>query len=209
MDRDTVWRHIHHERAALAAVLRGLTPEEWETPSLCTGWTVRDVAAHVISTPQIGLRETLRMTPSLALGYNRAIFADTKRRGRAPVADILAAYERHAGSRHHVPLTTHVEPLLDVLVHTQDVVRPLGREHAAPPDAAVVAADRARLLAPLTGSRGVVRSVRMVATDADWDRGRGPVVTGPVEELLMRCTGRTPRWDRLDGPGADRLAGVA
>src|SRR3954447_23606715 len=123
MDADTVWRHILHERQALADVLRTLSPKEWEPPPLCAGCTVRDVAAHVIATPQIGLLDTLRMAPSLVLGYNRAIFRDTKRRGRAEVSEILAAYDRHAGSRHHVPVTTHVEPLLDVLVHTQDIVR--------------------------------------------------------------------------------------
>jgi uncharacterized protein (TIGR03083 family) len=31
-------------------LVRSLTPEEWETPSRCTGWTVGDVARHVIGT---------------------------------------------------------------------------------------------------------------------------------------------------------------
>ncbi len=48
MDRDTLWGHTHHERIALAATLRTLTPEQWEHDSLCEGWTVKDVAAHVI-----------------------------------------------------------------------------------------------------------------------------------------------------------------
>ncbi len=138
-------------------------------------------------------------------GYNRAIFEDAKRRGRRAPAEILADFERYDGSRHHVPTTTHVEPLIDVLVHSQDILRPLGIDHAMPPDAAAAAADRARLLAPLTGSRRLVRGVRMVADDVDWARGRGPVIAGPMQELLMLCCGRDARVETLSGDGRELL----
>ena len=101
---------------------------------------------------------------------------------------------------------THVEPLVDVLVHTQDILRPLGRVHEPPAEAAAVAADRCRLLAPLwaapapsatpgcgpptsRGSAGAVRSSR-----------------GPALELLMLCAGREPRrpWLTGDGVAASR-----
>ena len=192
MDKDTVWLHIHEQRAALATLLRTLTAEQWEHDTLCAGWTVRDLAAHVISTPQVGVREVLRLMPSMALGYNRAVFRDVKRRGQAPVAAILDDYDRYAGSRHHVPVTTHLEPLIDVLVHTQDIVRPLGLRHDMPVDAAVAVADRARLLAPLTGSRRVVRGVR----DGRDRRGLGPGSrsrrrgTGPGAADAVLRTGR-------------------
>jgi uncharacterized protein (TIGR03083 family) len=205
MDKDTVWRHIHQQRRALADQLSRLDEGQWEHDSLCAGWTVRDVAAHVISTPAIGWAEMLRMTPSMMRGYNRAIFEDAKRRGRREPAEILADYERYDGSRHHVPTTTHVEPLIDVLVHSQDILRPLGIDHAMPPDAAAAAADRARLLAPLTGSWRLVRSVRMVAEDVDWARGRGPVIEGPMQELLMLSCGRDARVETLSGDGRELL----
>ncbi len=138
-------------------------------------------------------------------GPDRAIYADVKRRGRQPVAEILADFATYDGSRHHVPVTTHVEPLVDVLVHTQDILRPLGLRHAMPVDAAAAAADRARLLAPMLGSRRVVRSVAMVASDVDWSAGRGPVVEGPIQELLMLCTNRPADRSRLSGPGMTLL----
>lgn len=150
-----------------------------------------DVAAHVISTPGIGWREVLRMTPLMLKGYNRAIFELTKQQGLAAPEAILADYERYDGSRHHVPTTTHVEPLIDALVHTQDALRPLGIEHAMPVDAAAFAADRARLLAPFFGTARGLRGLRLVASDADWVRGRGDrVVEAPMQELLMFVTGR-------------------
>ena len=190
MDREELWRHIHEERRALAGHLATLDADQWERASMCAGWSVRDVAAHVISTPQIGWAESLRLVPSLVHGYNQAIYRDVKRRGLASPESILADYERFDGSRHHVPLTTAVEPLIDVLVHSQDILRPLGVEHHMPPGAAAVAGDRARLMAPVFGTARRLRGLRLVATDTDWARGRGAVVEAPMEELLMLVTGR-------------------
>ena len=191
MDKDTVWRHIHEERRALAGHLATLDAEQWEHDSLCAGWTVRDVAAHLISTPQTGWREVLRMSPLFLKGYNRAIFEVTKQLGKASPESILEQYDRFDGSRHHVPVTTHVEPLIDALVHTQDVLRPLGIDHAMPVEAAAFAADRAYRGAFFFGTAGRLRPLRLVATDTDWVRGKGDrVVEAPMQELLMFVTGR-------------------
>ena len=45
MDSDTVWTRIDAARAELADLFDTLTPQQWETPSLCAGWTVRDIVA--------------------------------------------------------------------------------------------------------------------------------------------------------------------
>ena len=47
MDRDDVWRAIDDQRRRLVDLLEDLSDTEWREPSLCRGWTVRDVAAHV------------------------------------------------------------------------------------------------------------------------------------------------------------------
>lgn len=190
MDRETVWDHVVTERLALAKQLRELSEAEWGHPSLCAGWRVRDVAAHVISAPQLTWGPTLRAFGGAWRGYNGMILRDGVRRGSVPVAEILAQYDEFAQLRRGPVTTTHVEPLVDILVHSQDILRPLRRVHDMPPEAAAVAADRCRLLSLLMGSRKVVRSVRMRATDTDWERGRGPLVEAPMAELLMLCAGR-------------------
>lgn len=207
MDKTEIWRHIHAEREALAANLADLPAAEWSRPSLCTGWTVHDVAAHVISTPQIGWSDIAAMTlRSPGRGYNTIIYRQVKRLGaRETRESILADYEKYGGSTHRVPVTTSVEPLVDVLLHHQDIVRPLGIERAMPPEAAAVAADRVRRLAFLLGTRRLLRSVRLVATDVDWTRGEGPTVTGPIQELLMLCSGREPDRSLLTGDGLAEL----
>ena len=205
MDIETLWGHIHRERRYLADVLKELSAEEWAHDSLCAGWTVQDVAAHIISSPQIRWRDFPAVVIRGGFSYNRMIFREAKRLGQAPVEHILADYATYDGSRHYPPMTSPVEPLTDILVHTQDILRPLGRHHDVPAAAAATAADRSRRLAMFLGSRRVVRSVRMIATDTDWDRGTGPVIEGPMLELLMLCAGRTGDPDRLSGVGIAAL----
>lgn len=202
-----LWGHIHTERNALAGRLAELTAEQWQADSLCPGWTVKDVAAHIISNPQIGWRQLPAMTArNLGRGYNTMVFREVKRLAATQTPEtILADFETFASSRRHVPVTTTTEPLVDGLVHTQDILRPLGIAHEAAPEAAAIAADRCRLLSGLMGSRRVIRAVRMVASDVDWARGRGPVVEAPIGELLMLCAGRRADAARVTGPGRDRV----
>ncbi|MCR1784140.1 maleylpyruvate isomerase family mycothiol-dependent enzyme [Nocardioides carbamazepini] len=209
MDKAAIWAHIHAERAALADLLAGLDDDGWAHDTLCPGWTVHDVAAHVISTPQIGWAAMPGMLArNLGRGYNTMIFREVKRLGaHATRESILGDFERYAASTHHVPTTTSVEPLIDALLHHQDIARPLGRHRTMPVEAAVVAADRVRRLAPLMGTGRLVRSVRLVATDVAWDRGTGPAVTGPIQELLMLASGRAPDPDLVSGDGLAVLPG--
>lgn len=205
METALIWDHIHTERRALAATLGGLTPEQWEADSLCAGWTVKDVAAHVISHPQIGWAQMPAMVGrNLGRSYNSMLFREVKRLGAASTPEsILAAFATYDASTRKVPTTTVRDPLMDVLVHHQDILRPLGLQHEMAPDAAAVAADRARTIALLFGSRKVVKGTRMVATDVDWTRGDGPTISGPIQELLMVCMGRARVATELSGDGLE------
>jgi uncharacterized protein (TIGR03083 family) len=207
MDTSEVWRTIHTERSALADLLEALAPEEWDRPSLCRGWRVRDVAAHVISSPQANL-VSMTMAALRAGGrFHRLTDQEARRLGARPPAEIVADFRRLDGSRRH-PLGTSVrDPLLDVLVHTQDIAVPLGRRHAMPPEAARTAADRAWGLPSLFFPvRRLVKDVRLTATDAAWTHGTGPTVTGPMESLLLLTTGRhAAALPYLTGEGVTQL----
>lgn len=204
MERQEVWKETLDARRALAGHLAELRPDEWDQPSMCEGWTVKDVAAHILLHPSFRWRDAPGMVGrNVGRGYNAMIFRETKRRSdqRTP-QDVLEEYARYADSHRHVPVTTSIEPMLDVLVHTQDILRPLGRSQEMPPVAAAVSADRARLHAALLGWRAAKR-LRLVATDVDWTRGRpgSPEVRGPIQELLMVCTGRSPDPALVTGEG--------
>jgi uncharacterized protein (TIGR03083 family) len=207
VDRDQVWAWTHAERAALADLLEGLTPEQWEHPSACPGWTVRDVAAHVISSPLAGTGDLVGAVVRARGSFNRMMYDEAKRSSARPTAEIVADYRRVQGSRRRPPGTSVLDPLLDVLVHTQDIALPLGLTHPMPPEAARAAADHVWRRSFPFRARTRLAGLRLQATDVDWAVGDGQLVTGPMEALLLLLTGRTVAVPRLSGPGRERLPG--
>jgi uncharacterized protein (TIGR03083 family) len=206
VERDTVWRYVESQRLDLADLLDGLSPEQWEHPSLCPGWTVRDVAAHVISSPQARLLATLGAFARHRGNLDRMILAEGKQFGRAAPGDIVAQYRRYAGSRKHPIGTTYWEPLLDVLVHGQDVAVPLGIPRTMPIPAAAAAATRVWSKAFPFRARRRLRGLRLEANDTDWSAGEGALLSGPIEAILVVLTGRPHGLGRLTGDGTAEAA---
>lgn len=211
MGRDQVWQVIDAQRHSLADLLEDLSDDEWRAPSLCTGWTVRDVAAH-LTLQQIGLGAAIAMLAQWRGSLDRTIQHVARRRAAAlPTEQIIVQIRGLAGSRRHNLGVTYLETLTDILVHGQDIAIPLGRRHDMPPEAAAIAADRVlsmRRPPPLPSARKVT-GFRLTATDTSWSAGEGPQVRGPMAALLLVCTGRLAVLPRLSGPGAADLTAPA
>lgn len=188
MDSETIWRRIDTERSTLADLLESLPQAAWEQQSLCDGWTVRDVGAH-LTFSHARLRDMAWPAVRTGFRYNEMI-RHLALNSPLTNAQIVAALRGFVGSRRKAPFVTEAEPLLDILVHFQDICVPLGIEHPMPVDAAVVAADRVLSL------RGPMRlwntpgGVRLVATDADWAYGDGVEHKAPIQSHLLTLTGR-------------------
>ena len=211
MDREGIWRAVDAARAAFADELETLTDAEWERPSRCPGWTVRHVAAHVISSPQTGMASMALALWRARGDFNRCVRDEAIRSGARPPADIVADYRRLAGSRRTPPGVTPEVALLDVLVHTSDALDPLGRHLSMPPAAAAVAADRVWRRSFPFRARQRLAGLRLIATDVPWSAGAGAPVTGPMESLLLVLTGRSAGVCGLSGAGLgilrDRVTG--
>lgn len=192
MDTDTVWRHIDTERESLAGVLDHLTPEQWAHPSLCTAWTVRDVAAHLAWND---VRAHQVILPLLRAGLRHNVFIrDVAIRSPLSTTQIVAQIRSFSGRRVKPPFVSDLEPLIDVMVHTQDICLPLGLEHEPPIEALAVAIPRTiELNEGPFALRSPLRAVRLVATDADWQLGHGRVLEGPMRYLLLAVAGRDVR----------------
>lgn len=209
MDVDAVWAAIHRERLSLADFLETLDDDDWAVPSLCGGWTVRDVAAHV-PLSHIGRVRAVLEVVRYRGSFNRMV-RETARRHAAETTprQLIAEIRGMAGSRKHPIGTSHLDPLVDVLVHTQDIAVPLGRARVMPVDAAAAGADRVWSMGFPFGARRRLRGLRLEATDVDWARGEGAAVRGPIAALLLLLTGRDVRRDELTGDGIEQLTAAS
>jgi len=193
------------EREEFAALLEGLTPQQWTSPTLCEQWRVREVAVHTVSYDELStaglvgrfLKGRLNADRINAIGV--ADYADS-----APeqiTAMIRAHAEPHGltgGFGGRIALT-------DGMIHQQDIRRSVGIPRTIDQERLRTALDFARF-APTIRGAWRARGVRLVATDLDWSHGSGPEVRGTGEALLMAMAGRRAALDELDGPGKAKFA---
>ncbi len=188
MDDSMTWAYIDEQRADLAEFLDSLTPEQWETPSLCPGWTVRDVAVHITKSATPWARLTFELLRS-GLRFNAAMLRMAQQDQRTP-QEITAALRAMVGGRRRPPGTTVADPLMDVLVHGQDIAIPLGIARAMPVPAAEIAARRVWTMGFPFNARTRFPNTKFTAIDADFSVGQGEEVRGSIQDILMTLSGR-------------------
>lgn len=199
-----IWAMIHAERGALAADLAGLTDEQWSTPSLCRGWSVRDVLAHMTATAKMTPFTFFARLAGSRLRFHDMSAKNVARETAGTPADTLAAFRDTLTSRRHPPGPTTTW-LGETVLHAEDIRRPLGIRHDYPIPALVRLAEFYKGSNLLLHSKRRISGVRLRATDADWSTGSGPEVTGPLLSLLLGMTGRTSALDDLSGEGLQTL----
>lgn len=207
MDRDQILEWTTAERLGVADLLDDLGDHEWRSASLCPGWTVRDVAAHLTMSTRDRLFDTIRGVVRARGDFNRML-ADQARERAARFApeELVAQLRETAGSARRMPGSSLLDPLVDALVHGLDIARPLGRRRQPPTPPVLAGLDHVRRSSFYGGPRRF-RGTRLVATDADWSAGAGPAeVRGPAADLLLLATGRPAALPHLSGPGLDRIA---
>jgi uncharacterized protein (TIGR03083 family) len=187
---------IRTERLAFIDLLESLTEDQWQTPSLCSAWTVEHVAAHLAWAPVSG---PLEMVPAaLRAGFrtNRLIADAAVRwttRGRPAMLDQL---RKNLGSDAKPLGVPPVAALADAVVHGVDVRVPLGLRRDVDPEAFRLIADWTvtsgwPMIVPVGGHVGKrLRGTRLVAIDADWAWGEGAEVREPTDMILLRRLGR-------------------
>jgi uncharacterized protein (TIGR03083 family) len=205
MPDTTTMQMACEERQDFVDFLDGLSPEQWEQPSLCELWRVRDVVAHVISYEELSRWQLVRrfakggfMPPRInAIGV--AEYA-----GRSP-RELSGLMRTCIPPRGLTSAFGGMIALVDGMIHQQDIRRPLGMGRVIPPERLLRVLNTA-LQSPATRGARRARGVRLIATDVDWAYGDGPEVTGPGEALLMAMAARPDALNQLTGPGKALLA---
>jgi uncharacterized protein (TIGR03083 family) len=199
------WPLVHAERRALIDDLAGLDDGQWTRPSLCDGWTVHDVAAHMVD-----VASTTRL--GFAIDMARAGF-DFDRQNARGIARARGATPQDTLDRlRGVAMRTSTPPapldtrIVEEVVHGEDIRRALGLRRTYPGE--VVARSllqQARMPKSFGGAKELLTRVRLSATDADLSIGEGPQVSGQALALLLAITGRRVALTELDGPGIATL----
>ncbi|MDQ3612427.1 MAG: maleylpyruvate isomerase family mycothiol-dependent enzyme [Actinomycetota bacterium] len=201
---------IRQERLLLVERLRALSESQWDEPSLCAGWTIRHVLAHLV-TPFSVSAPAMALAVSRHRSIGRAMDSAAQRLAtqRTP-EELLSVLEAKAGSTFRPPGMPLEAPLTDVVCHGADIRWALGEPVADWSDPA-----RLRpVLDFLTGPRaragfvpaGRLRGLALVATDQQWRRGQGVEVRGPSLALAMAMLGRDAALTVLSGEGVVLLA---
>jgi uncharacterized protein (TIGR03083 family) len=197
MESEQIWHYIDEQRADLADFLDTLSPAQWATPSLCPGWTVREVAAHITQANSSRARLVIEAIRS-GFRFNSMTYGYARRDTRTP-AELTAALRAMVGVRRRPPGTAVADPLMDVLVHGQDIAIPLGMRRTMPIPAAIVAAERLwSMRFPFRPSRSF-RDVAFTATDAPFAVGQGQPVSGPIQDIVLVFAGRNAGLAGLSG----------
>lgn len=191
------------EFAALVDDLSALDPQQWRLTTLCADWDVEEVVAHLGAAATMTRSGWIRSM--VAARFNGDVH-NRRRLEEFRCATPPGTLERF---RHVEAITPPVKSspagLGEVIVHAEDIRKPLGLQHT--PDAAGLLAV-ARFFAAknfAANSRTLVRGLGLRATDADFQEGTGPEVRGPLLPLVMVMAGRRAFLRDLSGDGVPEL----
>jgi len=205
MKSDETWTHIHAERAAMVETLEGLSEDQWAAASWCEGWSVRQTAGHILAaaeqTPPNFYKELI------SAGFKFSVFTDrgAKKLGALSPDELIRRLRARTSTTNHPPAPV-MAMLGEIIVHGQDIRRPLGLEHRAPEAALVAIANGWKKSNLLIGAKRRIAGLRLRATDCTWVSGDGPEVAGPLQSLVLGMTGRKGAHADLTGEGLALLA---
>jgi uncharacterized protein (TIGR03083 family) len=197
---------VADERRRAADLLAGLTAEQLRQPSLCAGWSVHEVAAHLISYLRFGRTRLYLGMLRTAADLDRVNLRLASREARRPTPEIVGVLRARAGCPLTIPRSGHDPILTDLVIHDLDMRVPLGIPRDTPEQRLRLALDHL-VTAPALGfgMGDRLRGLRLLATDTGWSHGTGAPVSGPAESVLLAIAGRTAGMDALAGDGVPLL----
>lgn len=202
--REGLWSAAHAERAALAEDLAALDDAQWAQPSLCGRWVIEEVVAHLTAAASTGMVRWIASAVDARFDFD--LHNDRRlaeHRGATP-AETLERFRRILTSTTS-PLGPTAAWLGEVVVHAQDIRRPLGLRRAPAVEAVTEVARFYARKNYTVASRSTIEGLRVEATDGPFATGAGPLVNGTTLALTMVMAGRRAYCHDLTGPGVSTL----
>ncbi len=202
------WEMVDAERTDLAELCEPLTPEQWDTMTLCDAWRVRDVVAHVTEGATMTLGHAVVAMARYGFRLSTMLEREAIKRGSAPTEQLTRELRATVGVRRTPPGEKPPGLLADEVIHQQDVRRVLDLPRVIEPERLRVVLDETCATgASFMPGKKRVAGLHLRATDLDWMTGDpdAPEVTGSGEALLMAVAGRRPALADLSGAGLETL----
>jgi uncharacterized protein (TIGR03083 family) len=203
---DDIRAAVTAERSEQADLLATLRPDQWDAPTLCAGWRVREVVAHTTMPFRTSVGRTLVELVKARGRFNRMADRCARRdAARMTSTQLLAALRDNVAHPWKPPGGGALGALSHDVIHGLDITVALGPGRRVPPDR------MAMVLAGLTPRniaffRTDLTGVELQATDLDWSHGVGTPVRGLAQDLLLVICGRTLPPGHLEGHAAARFS---
>lgn len=193
-------------RRQLVAVLDGLSADAWDQPSLCAGWQIRHVVAHMIMPFRYPAPRFLAEMARARGNFDKMADRIARRDGTGPPGDLLAVLRQNEQTPWKPPGGGLAAALTHDVIHGQDIAVALGIDHVIPEDPL-----RTVLSTVTTGKsrkhfRVDLDGIRLQASDIDWSFGSGIPMSAPAQDLALVLCGRTLPAGRLRGPASPRFS---
>ena len=201
-----VWPMIRAERTSCADLFDSLTADQWSSATLCPEWAVREMAGHIIASAEMTGPRFFVALAKAGFRFDKMVDVDARRIGADDPSTFGPRLRDHGMATNHPP--GPVPAMLgEVVVHGEDIRRPLGLSRAYPETTLVAVAEFYQGSSLIVGGKKRIAGLGLVATDADWSWGHGPEITGPLLSIILAMTGRPAGLMDLEGDGLATLAG--
>lgn len=201
-----LWPLTIEARRSLLSTFEQFDDEDWDIPSLCGGWSMREMLAHLVLAARPPARRYIAAVAKAKGNFDRANHHLAVEDARRSTVELISNYRAVVDHRFAPPGWPAAAPLSDVLLHSLDVRIPLGLPtDQSPPEHYEPVMGLLLSRAGRSFTRRQRPAVHWVATDHDWSHGDGQEVSGAMSSLALAAAGRRARLDHLEGQGVAAL----
>jgi len=187
------------EFLALADLLGSATQAQWNTPSLCAGWRVREVIAHMTMAARYPEDKFMAELRRCEFDFGRLSNEIASRDAGLPTSELLANLRSEVMQHWTPPGGGYHGALNHVVIHGLDVTVPLGVPRRSPDDTIRIVLDDLTTGGVHQHFGTSIEGRSLQATDLDWSYGSGPALHGKAEDLALLLCSRTVPAGRIEG----------